>query len=242
MSRGRLVAGLNYRSRNLIDMSVPNILLRDISELQVFCASNVNDAQSAPVQMFSVLPGRFFASPSLRRSGRLGAEESNRDRTRFVFDLADYATTFQVNTPRIPTDDESAYIRLRGLLRSGEVTDFGPIVCVPPYDFLSVTHPIFTCSGNAPDLDSGGVIPDTLSTGAMNIHLPYFAQTTNVQNLSSAVGGSNLFLTFSPGCSPTILRPGEQVNITGGAAPEFFLAGESGTPLFTIRCALVNQG
>lgn len=241
MSRGRLIAGLNYRSRNLIDMSVNNILLRDISELQVFCASNINDAQANPVQMFSVLPGRYFASPSIRKSGRYGADESNRDRTRFLFDLSDYATTFQALTPRIPTDDETAYVRLRGLLRSGEVTDFGPIVCVPPYDFNGVTHPIFTCMGNAPNLDTGGAIPDSLGAGSMNIHLPHFAQTTNIKNLSPA-GGPGMFVTFSPGCSPTFLRAGEELNLTGGAAPEFFVGGLNGTPLFTIRCALVNQG
>jgi len=241
MSRGRLLAGVNYRSRNLVDMLVPNILLRDISELQVFCASNLNDAQANPVQMFSVIPGRYFASPAIRRSGRLGAEESNRDRTRFLFDLGDYATTFQANTPRIPTDDETAYVRLRGLLRSGEVSDFGPIICVPPYDFNSVTHPIFTSTGNAPDLNTGGAIPDTLGAGCMNIHLPNFAQTTNIKNLSP-VGGAGLLVSFAPGSSPTFLRAGEELNLTGGATPEFFVGGLDGTPLFTIRCAIVNKG
>jgi len=51
-----------------------------------------------------------------------------------------------------------------------------------------------------------------------------------------------MFISFNPGMSPSILRPGESLTITSGAVGEFFLAGQTGDPLFTIRCSVVNRG
>lgn len=242
MSRGRLIPSLIYRSKGLIDMTLSNSNLRGMDQITVYGASNLNDAQNNPVEMFSVPYDRTFRSPYITRA-KLGVEESNRDQTRFVFNLNEYSTTFKANTPRVPTDDEMLYVRVKGRIRATqEETDFGPIVGVVPYDFFSMTAPIFTTIGNAPNLGAENNIPDTLSTGAMNFHLPNFSQTLNIQNLDSPQGGSNLFISFNPGMSPSMLRPGESLVLTSGAVGEFFLAGQTGEPLFTIRSSVVNRG
>jgi hypothetical protein len=242
MSRGRLIPSLIYRSKGLVDMVVHNANLRGIDQITVYGASNLNDAYNNPVEMFSVPYDRTFRS-SFITAARLGVEETQRDQTRFVFNPNEYSTTFKANTPRIPTDDETLFLRVRGRVRATqENTDLGPVVGVVPYDFYSVTAPVFTVIGNAPNLDSGVNIPDTLSTGALNFHLPNFSQTINMQNLDSPQGGSNLFISFNPGMPPSILRPGESLTLTSGAVGEFYLAGQTGTPLFTIRCSVVNRG
>jgi len=241
MSRARLVPSLNYRSKGVIDMSIPNSTLNSYINIQVAIASNINDAQSAPINAFKVGYDEFFSSDSVRLLKR-GIDENNQDVTRFVFDLNDYATPFTVGVARIPGDEEVSYIRIRAEITPGVFTDYGPIVCVPPYDFFSTSHPTFTCSGNAPDLGTDAIIPDNLGVGCMNLHLPYYSQSIQVANLSSTATGTVLFLSFHPGMSPTIVRPGEEFSLTGAGAPELFLGSDGGTPLFTVRTSLVNMG
>ncbi len=236
MSRGRLIPSLNYRSKGLIDVSIPNASLRGMDEIRVYGASNLNDAFNNPLEILRTKYDVNFKSSSIL-SQRLRVEESNRDLTRMVFNLNDFSTA--PANPRIPTDEEVCFIRLRGRMKAtGELTDFGPVVVVVPYDFFSVTAPIFTVVGTAPDINSGGV-PDNLGIGSMNIHLPYFSQTISVQNLDDT---DSLYVSCAPGMSPTIIRPLDTLGITGGAVPEFFLAGDGATPQFTIRASLVNRG
>lgn len=242
MSRGRLLPSLVSRSKNQIDMALPNGVLRDMVSVQVYGASNVNDAYSNPSLLFEVPVGRSFISPSLRSTRSRGQEDSKRDQTRFLFNLDDYATVPQGGVTRIPPDHQVAYIRVRGALRNGGFTHMGPVTAVVPYDFFGVPTPVFTFMANAPDLDTNGVIPDVLDEGAMNVHLPMFSQTVFVKNFSEVQGGSNLFFTLSSGMSPTMLRPGESLGLTGVTTPEFYFASDGGTPLFSVACGIVNKG
>ena len=123
-----------------------------------------------------------------------------------MFNLDDFTTVPQAGVTRIPPDSDVVYIRLRGVLRDGSTTSFGPIFIIPPYDFFGVTVPFLTTVGNAPDLATNGVIPDVLGEGALNLHLPYFSGTFNIKNFSQAQGGSNLFFSLSAGMTPSILE------------------------------------
>lgn len=242
MSRGRLLPSLISRSKNQIDMSLPNGLLRDMTNIEVYGASNANDAFQNPAFMFSTPVGRSYISTSLRQTRSRGQEDTKRDQTRFLFNLDDFSTVPQAGVTRIPPDNHVAYLRVRGQLRNGSFTKLSPIVVVAPYDFFSVPTPVFTIMANAPDLATQGVIPDVLDDGAMNIHLPMFSQTVSIKNFSQAQGGQNLFFTFASGMSPTMLRPGEELGLTGVTAPEFYVASDGGTPLFSFRCGVVNKG
>ncbi len=242
MSRGRLIPSLNYRSFEVIDMSLSNTLLRNAQQVQVHGASNLNDAQNNPSLMFSVPVGRTFISSTLKKQKNRGQEDTKRDQTRFLFNPNDFTTIPTAGQTRIPPDSDILYIRVRTQLKNGEFSDFGPVVAVPPYDFFGVTVPYFTTVGNAPDLDTNGVIPDVMGQGCLNLHLPYFSGTFNIKNLSAVQGGFNLFFSLSAGMSPSILRPGEEISITGVSVPEFFVGADGGAPLFTIRCGIVNRG
>jgi hypothetical protein len=157
------------------------------------------------------------------------------------FNLDDYATVPAVGETKIPNDGEIVYLRLRGVLKSGDFTEFGPIVAIPPYDFLSVTIPVFTCIATAPNLNTAGAIPDTLDQGSLNLSLLNFSQTLNLKNLEAG-GGSSLYYSFSPGMNPSILRPGEELGLTGVTAPDLYIAGDTDDVLFTLRCGIVNKG
>lgn len=253
MSRARLVPSLNVRQKSLVDMSFKNEVLRGFDYIEVWGASTVNDAHYQPVKLFDVKVGAGFRSPSLMRSTKI-ALDSNYEHTRFYFDLGDYAT---LGSPRIPSDNEAFFVRIRGhYVNNGLFSSFGPIVCVPPYDFFTTTHPTFTFTANAPQwsgvTSAGGAIPENLGEGAMNVHLPYFSQTVQVVNLD---GGDTLFMSFHPGMTPTEVPAGKEIGLTGAGVPEIFALCYEGDGIdtlmangdtmgvrFTIRMSLVNAG
>jgi len=255
MSRARLVPSLNLRQKSLIDMSFKNEVLRGFDYIEIWGASTVDDAHYNPVKLFDVKVGAGFRSPSLRRSTRI-ALDSNADHTRFYFDLGDYATLAPL--PRIPTDNEVFFVRIRGhFANNGLFSAFGPIVCVPPYDFFTTTHPTFTFTAYAPQVPVGllgvGEIPENLGEGCMNVHLPYFSQTVQVVNLDGTVDA--LYMSFHPGMTPTEVPAGKEIGLTGAGVPEIFACSLAGTGLdvlaangerkgvkFTIRMSLVNAG
>jgi len=241
--RNRLAASFNYRSKGLVDMSIRNELLRGFDQIQVAGASNVNTAFNAPKVMFELKAGGIFLSPSVETT-RTITEESRKNNTRFLFDLGDYATTYVAGETRIPSDGESLYIRIRGKYKhNGLYSEWGPIIAVPPYDFFTTAHPVFTFTGNAPILPE---TPDTLGQGCMNVHLPYFAHTINISNVDP---DQELYVSFHPGMNPTVVRPFSEVSLTGGGAPEIFVCcsptaddgGDVGDVRFSVRMALVNH-
>jgi hypothetical protein len=241
MMRGRLIPSLNYRNKGVLDFSVPNLSQRNLISLQVYGASNVDAAFTNPRLMFTARAGKAFMSPSLIASKYKAQEDTKRDSTRIFINLDDYATVPALGETKIPNDGEIIYLRLRGVLQGGDLTDFGPITAIPPYDFLSVTIPVFTCIATAPNLNTAGVIPDTLDQGSLNLSLLNFSQTLNLKNLE-ADGGSSLYYSFSPGMNPSILRPGEEIGLTGVTAPDLYVGGDTDEVLFTLRCGIVNKG
>lgn len=235
MSRGRLAPSLNYRNKNIVDMSLRSELLRTMDQIEVCSASNITDCFNNPKAMFTVRVNEYFKSPSVRATKTL-ASEPNRDTTRWVFDLDDYADVFGVAGTRIPGDNDVCFVRIRGRYRHNQqYSDYGPIVCVPPYDFFTTAHPVFTFTGTAPALPEE---PDVMDAGVMNIHLPYFSHTISIQNLDDT---DTAFVSFHPGMSPTVLRPYGDIGLTGGGAPELFIAGNNTTIKFTARMVLVNH-
>lgn len=237
MSRGRLAPSLNARSKGLVDMSLRNDLLRAMDMIEVAGASNVTHAYNAPKTLFSVKVGSYFRSVTIKTTKSL-ADEPNRDLTRWVFDPNDYADTLPLDPAdtRIPPDTDVLYVRVRGRYRHNqEWSEYGPIICVPPFDFFTTAHPVFTFTGTAPALASE---PDVMDVGVMNIHLPFFSHTISVSNLDDT---DSAYVSFHPGMNPTIIRPYGEIGLTGGGAPELFIAGAGAEIRFTSRMVLVNH-
>jgi hypothetical protein len=237
MSRGRLAPSLNARSKGLVDMSLKNDLLRAMDQIEVAGASNVTTAYNNPKSMFTVKVGSSFRSITIKTTKTL-ADENNRDLTRWIFDPNDYADTLPVNPldTKLPSDTDVLYIRVRGKYRHNQQwSDYGPIICVPPFDFFTTAHPVFTFTGTAPALADE---PDVMDFGTMNIHLPYFSHTISVLNLDDT---DSSYVAFHPGMNPTIIRPYGEIGLTGGGAPELFIAGAGDEIRFTVRMVLVNH-
>lgn len=216
-------------------MTIPNSSCGAFKSIEFYMASNLNDAFTAPLLAFTVDVGRVFKSNSAKLFKKQ-IDQTELNITRAIFDPDDFSTPFVANTARIPGDHENNFVVLRGVFDDGTKGPFGPITALPPYDFFSTGHPTFTCSGNAPDLSTGGVIPDNLGEGCINLHLPMYSQSVQVTNLGQQI----VFLTFHPGMSPSILRSGESIGLTGAGVPEFFIGSDGGTPLVTFRIATVN--
>ena len=239
MLRGKLIPSLNYRSKGVIDFSVPNAVIQNVHTIEVYGASNVDAAFTAPRLMFSVRVGKVFLSPTLAATKFKLQEDTKRDSTRIAFSLDDYATAPAPAETKIPPEGDVVYLRLRGLMADGATrTEFGPITAILPYDFLSVSVPVFTCIATAPNL-AVVAVPDTLGQGALNLSLLNYSQTLNLKNLDNA---KSLYYSFAPGMSPSILRAGEEIGLTGVTAPDLYIGGEDADVLFTLRCGIVNRG
>ena len=110
----------------MIDMSLPNQNLRGMELVEVYGASNIDDAFTSPVKMFEVRYDFTFKEsfyPTFWNQGW-------KSRTEIELDSCSPLTTFQQQRPvagtRIPTNDEICYLRVRGKVRStGAFTDFG---------------------------------------------------------------------------------------------------------------------
>ena len=57
MSRSRLIPSLNYRSKGVVDMTLSNQVLKGFDLVEVYIASNVNDAHdTVPLVLGSCSP------------------------------------------------------------------------------------------------------------------------------------------------------------------------------------------
>ena len=60
----------------------------------------------------------------------------------------------------------------------------------------------------------------------------------SVSNLDDT---DSAYVSFHPGMNPTIVRPYSDIGLTGGGAPELFIAGVGAEIRFTSRMVLVNH-
>jgi hypothetical protein len=252
MTRQRDLPSIQYRSQNQINLTLPQRI--GVDNFQIGGAARLNDAYgthmgvtgSGTIPMFKIPNGGEFRSRGILTRRLPAVEESNRKLSRAVFDLDDFATPVQAPPlGYIPNDDQTLFIRAAPFnTASASYGPEGPIVAVLPYDFFSTKEPIFTVTGQAPNLGLGAFppnLPDFLIPGVMNFMVPAYSTTISIRNLDPIAGGHPLFVSFHPGMPPTVLMPGDDVSLTGAGAPEFFVASTGGNPWFTIRMAVVNS-
>jgi hypothetical protein len=164
-----------------------------------------------------------------------------------IFDPDDFSTPAQApGTSYLPTDDQTIFIRISTWNPVTSVWNPpGPIVAIPPYDFMTTKQPTFTVTGIAPDLNIGAfptAIPDFLPPTVMNFLLPAYGETVSVENPDTVAGGNKpIFVSYHPGVPPMVVMPEHEVCLTGAGVPEFFVASPNGNPWFTIRVAITNS-
>lgn len=251
MTRQRDIPSIQYRSANQINATL--VSRNGVDHFAFGGAARLNDAYGpvmgtmggGTVPMFTVKNSLDFRSRSIASRRLPAVEESFRGLTRAIFDLDDYATPVQpIGTSYIPNDDRTLFLRVKPFnTASGTYGPEGPIVIVPPFDFFSTKEPVFTVTGQAPDLAIGAlpIIPDYLDDGVLNFMVPAYSTTISIKNLDPVLGGFPLFVSFHPGTPPTVVMPTDEISLTGAGAPEIFIASSGGNPLFSIRIAVVNS-
>lgn len=247
MTRQRDLPSVQYRSINKIQVSCPvangvdKIRFRGAARLIDAYGSAAGVGGAGTLEMFEVAAGACFRSPAIR-ANRLGVlDENTRSKTFAIWDPDDYRLPIQpAGTPYLPSDENILYLRLQP--HSGGVYGAeGPIVAIPPYDFFTTSCPVFTCTGQAPNLNIGAfpAQPDVLMESALNLLLPAYTATFSLYNCDAAVP---LFFSCAPGMPPSVVWPRSEVTLTGAGAAEVFIAAPNGNPWFSLRVAVVNGG
>lgn len=248
MTRQRDIPGVQYRSPNMINMTLSQ--KEGVSKYRVMGAARLNDAYGSgagvggygTLEMFEVYSTTGFRSPSVQSRRLPGVDESSRGILRMVFDPDDYTTPEDPAGSYLPTDDQTLFLRVQAYSDAmGTYLPAGPILAVPPYDFFTTKNPTFTVSGRAPNLGTGTFpagVPAYLGPGAMNFTLPAQTGTISLVNLDST---DPIYFCFHPGMPPSVLLRGQDVNIGSSGIPEIFIASPNGNPWFTIRSAVVNS-
>lgn len=251
MTRQREIPSVQYRSVNQINMVFPDV--PGVPKIRVLGAARINDAYGnvagvgggGPLPMFEVQMGGTYLSPTIRARKLPAVDESNRGLTRMVFDPDDFATPAAgAGTTYLPTDDQTLFIRI-SLWNSGTGAwnPPGPIMAIPPYDFFTTKEPVFTVTGNAPNLGIAawpGALPDFLPPTVMNFLVPAYSTSISLENLGDS-GEAPIFASFHPGIPPTVVKADRDFGLTGSGVPEFFVASPNANPLFTVRIAVVNS-
>lgn len=249
MTRQREIPSLQYRSQNMVNMTLPNF--PGVPKIRVLGAARLNDAYGnvagvgggGALPMFEVQTGGTYVSPSVRARKLPAVEETNRGLTRMVFDPDNFATPAEApGTSYLPTDDQTLFLRVQLWNPTlGAWNPSGPILAIPPYDFFTTKEPVFTVTAKAPNLGIAAwpaALPDYLPPTVMNFMVPAYSATASILNLDA---GKVLFTSFHPGVPPTVVLPQGELSVTGAGIPEFFMGAADSNPWFTIRVAVVNS-
>lgn len=252
MPRPRDIPSIQYRAENLVNITVP--VRPNIGRFQLRAASCLVDAYGG---LFGV-PGfgtlliqeeevnRCWVSKGLLSTRNKLTAENDRNLSRFIYDPDEFATPSNPGVASsLPPDKNVSFVRIRPWNKvTGMYEDEGPITVIAPYDFFVTSAPVFTVSGVVPNLAWGypvGVYPDTLDTrGVLSLQLPSFACTLQFFN-TAAPAGKPIYLSFNLGMPPTIIMPGENIQITGSCPPELNIGADGGNPTFTALITVVNH-
>lgn len=247
MTRQRLVPSVQYRSQHQVVMTLPADLCQP--KVRITGAARLNDAYGAVagvggagcLPMFEVQAGGSYVSKGCQNA-RNQLMDTNRGLTRMVFDPDDFATPVQpVGTGYLPGDGQTLFLRVEQWnATTGAWDPPGPIMMVMPYDFFSTKEPVFTVSGQVPDMGLGAWpagIPDYMPPLSLNFMAPAYSATVSLANLDST---KYLFASFHPGMPPTVIPPHSEFTLTGSGVPEFYLGCPDGNPWFSVRVAVVN--
>lgn len=248
MTRQRDIPSVQYRSPNVVNMLLPE--RPGSAKVRVLGAARLNDAYGAvsgttgfgTIVMFETPTGSTYTSTSIRKRGAYGPADTNRGQTRMIFDPDDFTTPVDPAASYLPSDDNVLFLRVETYNNAaGIYSPQGPILIVPPYDFWTTKGPVVTVTGMCPNLDIGVFppnLPDTLGPGLLNFLLPGYLSTVSISNLDAT---HPLFFSFHPGLPPSVLKPGQDMTLTGGGSPELFLAAPNGNPWFTLRASAINS-
>ncbi len=161
-----------------------------------------------------------YISRRLLQAGQYLTPESKRGLDYAMFSFEDF---YDPANPQTVTDDVFGYITVTRNFHTG-VSSTSPILVIPPSTFPVTSAPALTLSGTAPGLTTPYVLGTPVPAEAMNVHMPLHTKTINVANTSST-STDVLYVAMTPGAPMIEVGAGSNINLTGAAVPEVFLAG-----------------
>lgn len=229
-----IIANIDVRLRNLIDMSIPQ--RNGITGYRVNAASTLDDAYgnvngvggSGTSNLFEVSTGSFFKSPKLSR-GRVGPEITKR--TRAVFNPDE----FYSNTTQAPEDTQVMFMRVEQFSTAlGTYEAEGPINIIMPYNSMGVRRPALSLYGTAPSVTctAGAIAPDD----ALHFHLHLYAVNFQIKNH----GVASMFVALGSGLPMLEISAGDSLSLFDTNITEVFIAGNGSNPTFSIAASLQN--
>jgi hypothetical protein len=171
-------------------------------------------------EMFEVLSGAHFVSPTPQSEGRTGAvEDSKRGQTRVLFDPNDYASH-----PSLPPDSEMLFLRVEDFdIAAQAYLPPGPILLVPTVYQFGFQDSTITIYGTAPGVSA--VPGDKPPATSLIFALPLFTTSVTIVNLD----GVNSLLVSTNRGTPMVPIPADGViNIDTGSISEMAVASENG--------------
>jgi hypothetical protein len=240
--------GLLYRLTQIVEMIHHDE--RPCTAYTFWAANTVNNAYgnptssgvggTGPSELFTVLAGRQYQSPSLKQRGLFFAQTFQRQ-TQVRYNIEDFVTPGGV----IPEDDAWHYLRVQEhrsdaplVLNSDPAKPLlGSIYCIPPASFFGHPMPFVMLSAVAPSntSDSAGALPslsvDISSDAPRAMHLifplPFIQQGLIITNVEST-GGNNLLVSPTSRSAFVELGPGEEIVLGGGRSLVFACADPGG--------------
>jgi hypothetical protein len=180
---------------------------------------------TGPTALFSFRAKSDYISPQLMRNNTYQCPEVKRGLDYAIFTFDEF---YDPAAPLTVPDNRVAFLTVTQNFHTGGQRQ-SPILIIPPATFAVTSAPALTVSGTAPGItyNVGDPIPET--QGVMNLHMPLHTKTVNIVNNSSN-STDVLYIAFSPGMPMVAVGAGNNLNLTGAAVPEVFLAGNVDIP------------
>jgi hypothetical protein len=213
------------RHPQIIELSIPNV--PGVLSFNVGVDSSLNSSFSGPSPAFSVENGGVYRSKTLRINKINRVYESNKGLTRASVDLDDLASA------TIPGDNALSFFRVTEVLKSGPGTP-GPILVVPPPNFLSSSRKVLNLFGTSPNVapTPSGLPP----AGCMTVVLPRFCDRLEFSNS----GASTILLSFDPGVPEMPIPSGSSQLFEHAGIKRIFIHTNGATSNFRILAYMVD--
>lgn len=202
----------------------------DVSAYQVLTSNTLDGAFTSPNATFTVRCDGFYRSTSYRKVLKT-LPYSTKGLTVAIYDPED----FWAPSTTMPHDDDTSFVVIREVSKSGVVRDPGPIFVLPPPTFFGSKRPNLTVSGTAPNVaaTSTGVPPE----GSMHFVVPRVFDAASFRNSGSV----SVFVAFGPGRVEYEVPANQTIFFPDAACSEVFVRGNAATARFYIYMAVINS-
>ena len=234
-----VIASIRERFANHIDATIP--IEAGTSQYRITAASTLDDAHNGTAStLFDIPAGGFFASASVKSKKHHTNLPSGagRDRkvTRMVWDPMDYYDPTEPTLEEVPEDGDVLFMRVQRYLDAADAfVNDGPINIVLPQSSLSVSRPLLTLHGTAPNV--AATAGEKALPTAMHFHLPLHSAGFVLRNHDDT---NPMFVSFAKGHPLVQVDPETSLSFPNANIAEVLIAGGGNQVSFSMVLTLQN--